>query len=169
MSRPWANQFALDELRTIYRSPMGAFQAWLHKLVMEHALIQALAIKVSAENVGSLDAAIQVWEGATDPLAIFVQTPGRTRLRHKTWQVSIEILCGEEVEINRTDLNPSPVTAMQLAELCAAAIDQQKFESEGFSRIDVQEISMQVQKPRLIWRVRATSEVILDLREATTE
>lgn len=163
------NQFGTDDLRLVYRSPMGALQAWVMKRIEEHQLIAALAVPVFSENVGPLDAAIQVWEGATAPLAVFIQTPMRTRLRDRTWRCAIEILVGEEVELNRNDRNPSPVTAMQLAELCAAAIDRQGFESEGWSEVQVDEISMQVQKPRLIWRVRATSEAILDLREATTE
>ncbi len=163
------NKFASDILRTVYRSPMGAFQAFVVKLIENHELIHSQAVKVFSENVGPLEAAIQVWEGANDPLAVFVQTPSRTFLRNRTWRVAIEILVGEELRLNRNDRNPSPVTAMQLAELCAAAIDQQALESQGWSKIDVQEIAMQVQQPRLIWRVRANADVVLDLREATTE
>lgn len=167
--RQLANQFNVEELRTVYRSPMGALQAFVLKKISEHAMVQALAVPVFSENVGPLEAAIQVWEGGTAPLSIFVQTPSRVRLRQRTWRAGIEILVGEDLQLNRNDRNPSPVTAMQLAELCAAAIDQQDFEGEGWSAIQVQEIAMQVQQPRLIWRVRADSEAVLDLREATTE
>lgn len=167
--RRLANQFSVEDLRTIYRSPMGALQAWVQKRIEEHQLIAALAVPVFSENVGKLEQAIQVWEGATAPLAVFVQTPMRQRLRDRHWRCAIEILVGEDVALNRNDRNPSPVTAMQLAELCAAAIDRQGFESEGWSEVQVEEVAMQVQQPRLIWRVRATSEAVLDLREATTE